>query len=142
MAIKQRISNAEWQIMNIIWDKSPITAKDIIQSCASNTDWNPKTVKSLINRLTLKKKIDYSQQGRKYVYQPLVSKSDCINEEQSLILNKTFNNSPKEMIISILKNYPLTTTDLEEIRSILESNTSTIKEEAELQKKGFDVCLL
>jgi BlaI family penicillinase repressor len=142
MAVKHRISNAEWLIMNVIWDKSPVMAKEIIQTIAPKTGWNPKTVKSLINRLVLKKKIRFTKQGRNYLYHPIASKDGCVGEEQAFILNKTFENSPKDMIISLIKNCELSISDSEEIRSALESSTNSNEKGQKRENMSLDVCLL
>ena len=46
------ISSSEWKVMKIIWQRHPITANEIIGILEGETDWKPKTIKTLINQLT------------------------------------------------------------------------------------------
>lgn len=50
-----QISDAEWRVMQVIWDKSPITANEVVDKLKNNTHWKPKTIKTLIRRLVEKK---------------------------------------------------------------------------------------
>lgn len=64
-----KISEAELEVMKVLWSKSPQTANEIIQALEGQMNWNPKTVRTLINRL-VKKQVIFSQQkiGRTYMY--------------------------------------------------------------------------
>ena len=46
-----KISDAEWEVMKIVWSKEEITANEIIESLNGKQEWKNTTVKSLINRL-------------------------------------------------------------------------------------------
>ena len=67
-----KISNAEWEIMKIIWINSEISSTNIIQELKYKSDWKPATVKTLINRLLNKKAIGFNKTGYEYFYFPLV----------------------------------------------------------------------
>ncbi|HRI87886.1 MAG TPA: BlaI/MecI/CopY family transcriptional regulator, partial [Candidatus Hydrogenedentes bacterium] len=44
MANVPNISDAEWVVMRVLWDKSPGTANDVIAALATETDWSPLTI--------------------------------------------------------------------------------------------------
>ena len=61
------ISEAEHQVMKVIWKNNPIMASEIINILTEKTDWKPKTIKTLINRLLKKEAIGYEKSGREYI---------------------------------------------------------------------------
>jgi BlaI family transcriptional regulator, penicillinase repressor len=50
-----KISEAEWRVCQVLWQRSPQTANEIVASLADKTTWNPRTVKTMLNRLVKKK---------------------------------------------------------------------------------------
>lgn len=62
------ISNAEWEIMKIFWDKGPMEARDVFAAIPENHGWAYKTVKTLLSRLVAKGTLDYDLIGNSYLY--------------------------------------------------------------------------
>ena len=71
-----RISDAEWDVMQILWRKSPATAKDIIDQLSVTHEWSPTTIKTLISRLVKKRAVTYEAKGKTYYYSPAVSEKE------------------------------------------------------------------
>ena len=59
-----KISDAEWEVMKIVWSKEEITANEIIESLNGKQEWKNTTVKSLINRLLNKEAIGFRKNGK------------------------------------------------------------------------------
>ncbi len=78
------ISEAEHQVMKIIWKNNPIMASEIINALTEKTDWKPKTIKTLINRLLNKGAIDYEKSGREYNYYPVIEEADFVKAESRI----------------------------------------------------------
>ncbi|MEJ9187201.1 BlaI/MecI/CopY family transcriptional regulator, partial [Bacillus cereus] len=65
--------------MKVLWSKSPQTANEVIEELEKNMDGNPKTIRTLINRLVHKEAVAYHQdKGRMYAYYPLVSQDSYL----------------------------------------------------------------
>lgn len=109
-----KISNAEWEIMKIIWKNPKITSINIINELKNKEDWKPATVKSLINRLLNKEAIGFDKVGNEYLYFPLVSEDKCIKSESKLFLSKVFDGSVKSMLLSFVESKELSKDDLED----------------------------
>ena len=59
---KIKISQSEWEIMEVLWHQSPLSASEIFEMLESKPDWNVKTVRSFLDRLVQKqavKKVKY-----------------------------------------------------------------------------------
>jgi BlaI family transcriptional regulator, penicillinase repressor len=119
-----KLADSEWEIMKIIWNNRVITANRIIEELEGETDWKPKTIKALINRLLKKKAISFIQNKREYIYYPLVSEEDCIQEENRSFLNKIYNGTLINMLISFIEESELSNEELEELKGIIEEKKS------------------
>ena len=105
--------------MKVIWRDNPIVASEIINVLTDKTDWKPKTIKTLINRLLTKGVIGYEKTGRKYVYYPIVEEEDFIKTESRMFLKRIFGGAMKPMLVSMVENEDLTLDDLDELRKYI-----------------------
>lgn len=117
-----QISDAEKEVMQVLWDRAPRTANEVIEALERRTDWKPNTVRTLLNRLVRKKAVSFSQENRMYTYYPLVSKDECVISETRSFLNKNYGGALKPFLVHFLKEEPLSKEDIEELKRILDDN--------------------
>jgi BlaI family transcriptional regulator, penicillinase repressor len=116
-----KISDTEWEIMNIVWNKAPLTAAEIIEALqASDASWHPKTAKTLLNRLVQKKALGFKKEGRGYLYRPLVQREACLEAESESFLERLFGGSLKPMLAHLVERKKLSAKDIAELRQILD----------------------
>ncbi len=115
------ISDAEWKVMRALWDKSPMTGGEIADKLVAETNWNPKTVHTLIRRLVQKGAVTAKKVTSYYLYSPAVSEKDCIRQESKSFLEKCFQGSLNTLLVNFIKNEPLSDKDIEELQALLES---------------------
>lgn len=116
-----RISDAEWEIMKIIWKKAPVTSDEIINNLSDKKDWTAKTVKSFLNRLLNKQVIGFEKTGRNYLYHPLISEEECISMESRSFLNRVYDGTVELLFSHYLKNEKLSEQEIENLQKILTS---------------------
>jgi len=121
-----KISNAEWEVMKIIWSHSEITSINIIQELKDKAEWKPATVKTLINRLLNKNAIGFNKLCNEYLYFPLVSEEECVKLESQSFINRVFNGSVKSMLLTFAQSKEISETDIKKLKKIL--NKSIKKE--------------
>ena len=115
------ISEAEHQVMKVIWNDNPITAMRIMKKLTKVADWKLNTIKTFINRLLNKGAIGYNKSGKEYSYYPLIDEADFVKSESRIFLKRIFNGSLKPMLVTMVENEDLTLEDLEDLkRRILE----------------------
>jgi BlaI family penicillinase repressor len=118
-----RISETEWELMRVVWARSPLTAADIIaQLTAADPTWHPKTVRTLLNRLVKKKALGHRPEGRAYVYRPLVTEPDCAGAASDSFLDRVFGGSLRPMLAHFVEHRKLSPTELRELRKLLEKH--------------------
>ena len=84
----QKISESEWHVLQIFWQKSPATANEAVDQLADKKSWNHRTVRTLINRLVQKKVLGFEQKGRQYYYYPLFDQAECVRAEARSFMSR------------------------------------------------------
>lgn len=116
-----RISEAEWEVMKVLWAKSPMTAGEVIEVLADITDWSPKTIRTLLTRLVQKEVISYDSNSKPYVYSPLVTEEETTRAETRSFLKRLYGGvALKPMLVNFLKHEKLSNEDIEELKSLLD----------------------
>ncbi|MBI5093368.1 MAG: BlaI/MecI/CopY family transcriptional regulator [Candidatus Hydrogenedentes bacterium] len=115
-----RISDAEWEVMKVLWEKSPATANDVVERLRDATSWNPRTIKTLLNRLVGKKALGFEEDGRMYRYYPLVSEAECARAESRSFLNRVYGGALTPLIANFLQEKELSPEEIEELRRLLD----------------------
>lgn len=119
-----KISEAELEIMKILWSNSPQTANEVIVSLEEKTEWNPKTIRTLMNRLVQKEAIAYHQErGRMYAYYPLVSQDSYLQVETKSFLKRFYGAAFKPLFVNFLKEEKLSQEEIRELRRILDEKS-------------------
>lgn len=118
-----QISEAEFEVMKIVWKYAPINTNEITERLVQSTSWHPKTIQTLIKRLVTKGVLSYEKQSRVFVYTPLVQESEYINQESNSFLDRYYDGDITAMLSSYIKNDKLSETEINALRSLL-SNSS------------------
>ena len=114
------ISEAEYQVMKLIWDKAPVSTKEVTEILADESSWKPKTIQTLLSRLVKKGAIGYKKEGRVFVYTPLIKEEDYVEQESSSFLNKFYDGALNSMVVNFLEQDKLTENDIDELKKILD----------------------
>ncbi|WHH60904.1 BlaI/MecI/CopY family transcriptional regulator [Petroclostridium sp. X23] len=115
-----KISEAEWEVMKLIWKNNPITSDILISILTDKMRWSSQTVKTFINRLLNKKVIDYEKSGRCYMYYPLISEKDCIKAENKSFLERVYDGAVGMLFTNFLEQESLSAKEIEALQELLE----------------------
>ncbi|MGN8647316.1 penicillinase repressor BlaI [Gracilibacillus sp. HCP3S3_G5_1] len=121
------ISDAEWEVMQVLWDRSPQTASQVISSMQEQTDWKPKTVRTLLDRLVQKKVVGVNKDRRVYTFFPLYSREECQREEMQSFVKRIYGGTLKSMLVQFIQEDSLSEEDIKELREILNKNSQKKK---------------
>ena len=117
-----QISDAEFEVMDIIWKYAPISTNEITDRLAEKKDWSPKTIYTMLSRLEKKGAICHEQESRVFVYTPCVKKEDYLEAESRTLANRFFDGAMNQMVVSFLNQRELSAKDLDELQDILDRN--------------------
>lgn len=114
-----RISDAEWTVMKVLWGKSPQTADEVVEAVSHLTTWNPRTTKTLLNRLVKKGALGFELDGRKYLYFPQVEEAACARAEGQSFLERVYGGALMPMLATFLEEPNLSKEEIAELRRLL-----------------------
>lgn len=120
MAKLPRISEAEWEVMKVLWRKSPRTANDVVKVLSAKTQWKRETIRTLINRLVQKKAVGFEKKGRQYYYCAVVTESQCVREETKTFLKRFHGGSIEPMLTHLVQEERLSPERIARLREILD----------------------
>ena len=118
-----QISEAEFEVMKIVWKYAPISTNEITERLVKTTTWNPKTIQTLIKRLVTKGALTYEKQSRVFVYTPLVDENEYIGQESRSFLNRFYNGNITSMLSAFIENEKLTENEISTLRYLLSKDS-------------------
>ena len=120
MARPPQISDAEWEVMKVLWESSPRTAAEVVEALCEPMQWHPKTVKTLLGRLVKKGVLRYREEGNRYLYRPAFPRDRYVEEESRSFVDRVFGGDATPMLVHFVETMKLSDSDLEELREVLE----------------------
>ena len=120
-----RISAAEWQVLESLWDHAPATAAEIYAALGTqDSGWHLKTVNTFLARLVDKGVLRVHRDGKANVYTPLHSREQCVRHESETFLQRVFRGAAGPMLAHFCERADLTEADLTRLRAILDERIS------------------
>ena len=113
-----KISQAELDVMDVLWTQSPLAASDVAERL-SEKSWNIRTVKTLLSRLVEKEVVDTEQDGRRYLYTPLVSKKDYARGAVQKLSNRLFGGRAAPLVAHLAETKGLSEQDISELEALI-----------------------
>lgn len=120
-----QISEAEYEVMKIVWKYAPISTNEITDRLTETTNWRPKTIQTLIKRLVTKGALTYEKQSRVFVYTPLIDEREYIGQESHSFLERYYDGNITAMLSSYIENDKLSEAEIDTLRSLLLKKTQT-----------------
>lgn len=114
-----QISEAEFEVMKIVWKYAPISTNEITEKLLRTTSWSPKTIQTLIKRLVNKGAFTYEKQSRVFVYTPVVDEKEYIGQESNTFLKRYYDGDITAMLSAYIENDKLSETEIDNLRSLL-----------------------
>lgn len=119
MSALPQISEAEYEVMKIVWKYAPINTNEITEKLLATSSWSAKTIQTLIKRLVNKGVLTYEKNSRVFVYTPVVKESEYISQESNSFLNRYYDGDITAMLSAYIQNDKLSKTEIETLRALL-----------------------
>src|SRR5688500_13897487 len=133
-----QISDAEWEVMKVVWDDGPLTAGDVVRRLAEVSaghpakDWRPRTIKTLLGRLVRKGAVSGQEVdgatatgaagasgGKRFLYRACVARDQVIRQESRSFLARVFNGSVAPALLHFIQDASLTADEINQLRETL-----------------------
>ena len=115
------ISDAEWQVMQVVWRLGKATAAEVIGELAENRDWSHRTIRTLLGRLVEKGALTAVADGNRYLYRPLVKRQKCIRAESRSFLNRVFGGDAAELLVHFAEDAQITPAQIDQLKRLLDA---------------------
>lgn len=119
MAKIPKISEAEWEVMKVLWKTSPRTANEIVEELTGKTRWKRETIRTLINRLVQKKALGFQKKGRQYHYFPRLTEAEGIKAEAESFVKRIGGGSIEPMLAAFVEDKQLSAEKIARLKLIL-----------------------
>jgi BlaI family penicillinase repressor len=116
-----KISSSEWEVMNVVWDKHPLTAVEVFKTLPNEKEWKQKTVNTFLTRLAGKGILEVSKEGKAHLYAPKMERADCVASEGASFLQRVFKGAAGSLVLHFCENADLTVQEIRELEQILKA---------------------
>ena len=117
------ISQAEWLVMNIIWDRQPINASEIIKALADQP-WTSQTIRTFLHRLVKKGALEFEQEGNRYLYSAAIKRRASVKTASKSFLKSVFDGQTGPLITHFVKSEKLSAEEIQQLRDLLDEKES------------------
>ncbi|CTI34743.1 TPA: CopY/TcrY family copper transport repressor [Streptococcus pneumoniae] len=120
-----QISDAEWQVMKIIWMQGEQTSTDLIRVLAERFDWSKSTVQTLLARLVEKECLTRKKEGKSFVYLALLTLDQSRDLLVQDIKDKVCSRRIRNLLADLIVECEFTQTDLEDLEAVISEKKSS-----------------
>lgn len=112
-----KISEAEYEIMKIIWNKEgEVTTAEIIEKLGENNIWKHTTILTLAKRLVDKNVLKVRKEGKINYYSPAITKDEYKSYQANGFVEDMYDGSVKSLVASLYNNKKIDEKDLKELK--------------------------
>src|SRR5690348_3320885 len=114
------ISEAESQVMDLLWQRAPQGSDELASALHADTGWHENTVRTLLNRLIRKGAVRAEREGRRYLYSPLLTREQWQAAESRSLLDRVFGGRIAPLLVHFSRNEKLSAKDIAELRKLVD----------------------
>src|SRR5271168_5007626 len=114
-----KISESEWQVMSIAWEKAPVSASEVVEALHRQKCWHSRTTRTLIDRLVKKKALKIRPEGKPNLYEPLITMEAAVRQESQSFLQRVFGGQPVPMLLHLVEQSNLSKKDIKRLKEML-----------------------
>lgn len=123
-----KLTEAEWQVMNALWENHPASARQIMGRLPEGVRWAYTTVKTMLSRLVDKDVVTEQKRGNISLYTPLVSQRKARSSAFKSLLDQAFDGAMGPLMHFMLEERKLGEKEMEEIVTVLQEKNKDKEE--------------
>ncbi len=113
------LTSAEWRVMECLWERSPLTGREITELMQVRCSWSRSTTLTLLSRLEAKGAITGDPDNGKKAFSPLICREDAAIQETEDFLERVYKGSLSLMVSSMTRKQSLSQKEIDELYAIL-----------------------
>jgi predicted transcriptional regulator len=111
-------TEAELEILNILWARGPSTVRDVHTLSSKDTGYT--TVLKQMQVMAEKGLLERSEQFRSHIYAPRIAKGQTQQRLARNLLQRAFDGSARDLVLGALSSQKVSAAELKEIRELLD----------------------
>ena len=113
------LTEAEWYLMECLWEKSPRTGREAVDYLREHNNWSRSMTLTMLRRMTEKGLIQCDDSGEMKTYSPLVERDAVVMEETESFLDRIYNGNFSLLVSAFTQKQTLSQKEIDELYSIL-----------------------
>ncbi len=114
-----RLSEAEWKVMNVLWEESPRTIMQLTHCFQETTGWTKHTIMTFLKRMEEKGAVRYETGQRAKLYYPKIERTEAVLQETEEFLERVFDGRMGLMLNTMVEQKVLSGKEISELYEIL-----------------------
>lgn len=116
MSIAGKVSEAEFEVLKILWDKdTALSSAEINEALKQSKGWEKSTIRTLVHRLS-EKGVLIQEQREMFYYRPAITEKEYLAEQTKSFLKKMYGGSAKNLVASLFEQNIIQPGDIEELK--------------------------
>src|SRR5215471_21279623 len=115
------LTEAEWTLINAIWETEPCAAPAIQEKLFRKTGWHYSTVRTLMDRMVTKQLLTAEKAGKLTLYRSAVTRAQAQRGELLYALKHAFNGALTPMVQCLLDSNELSADELARIEALIKA---------------------
>lgn len=120
MKYNSGLSENEWYIMQVLWEKSSASLREICDALKESKGWTKHAISSFLKRMQEKGAISVDESGKVKNYVAVWNKEETILEETQSIMERVYKGNLLLMVSNAVKEQKLTKEEIEELKNMLD----------------------
>ncbi len=121
---RQPISQAEREVLEVLWDRGPLSSREIIEELESRgKEWSRSTIVTLIQRLEKKGYVESDKSGFAFVFSAAVSREDMMHERISELAREFGDGGAANLILSFAERHDFSEAEIARFRAMIDELT-------------------
>lgn len=119
---KYEITDAELEIMKVLWENRELTLNEIVEILSKNGKKNKSTIKTLLYRLIEKESVkSITNKKKEHTYRAIVSEDEYLKKANESFLKKLYNGSTNKLLLNFVEEKKISKKDLQDLLDLIES---------------------
>ena len=119
-----KLTDAEWQLMNVLWSNHPTTARELSEQLPQDNKWAYTTIKTMLTRLVTKGAVSERKRGNTSIYQPLLDRQNARRSALRTLIDQAFEGGLAPMLNFLMEDKSLNNTERKVLQEMLNKKDS------------------
>lgn len=116
---KISLTEAEWEVMQCLWEHSPRTGRETVLWMEEKIGWTRSTTLTMLRRLEAKGAVAGDADGELKTFRPLIAREEVAVQETADLLARAYKGSLSLLVSSFTKRQSLSQKEIDELYAIL-----------------------